>query len=204
MKIITTNQSLKIIALVGVIGVNLATVIVCCTAFSEPAWAKNKQSERKSAQPVPEIGWGSRLSSMGLDEDDNVGKQYKFDCQAAPEDLIHAPIWGTKIYTVNSGICSTAVHSGMISPEIGGEIIVELLEGKDFYTGSQNNDVVSQDHRNTDMSFTFVGEKVISNQQNVEVTEKRRKPSKIQEMLMDGFQRGVERSIENTINDILN
>ncbi len=199
MKIPTTNQSLKTISLVGAIGANLALVILACTIFSESAWAKDNKSDRY----IPEIGWGSRLSSMGLDEDDNVGKQYKFECQAAPEDMIHAPIWGTKVYTVNSGICSTAVHSGIISPETGGEITVELLEGRDFYTGSQHNDVVSKDHRTTDLSFTFVGEQEVKERQIYEPTEERRKPSRIEEMLMDGFQRGMERSIENTFDNLL-
>lgn len=203
MKILTTNQSQKTITSICAIA-KLSVGIACCAMLSKPALAKKDEVKDLSNQPIPEIGWGSRLSSMGLDEDDNVGKKYNFDCQAAPEDLIHAPIWGTKVYTVNSGICSTAVHSGMIDPETGGKITVKLLEGKDFYTGSQNNDVISKDHRNTDLSFTFVGEKVVEQRQVSESTEKRRKPSRIEEMLMDGFQRGVEKSIENTINDILN
>ena len=189
MKALITNQNLKTI---------IFSLTMTFFAISlKPALAENNQS-------VPEIGWGSRLSSMGLDKDDNVGKKYKFECQAAPQDLIHAPIWGTKVYTVHSGICSTAVHSGMISPEAGGEITIELIEGQDFYTGSQKNDVVSKDYRNTDLGFTFVGERTAQNRQNDESSEKKRQPSGIGRILMDGFQRGVERSIENTITDIFN
>ena len=110
---------------------------------------------------VPEIGWTSRVSSMGLDREENIGRKYQFDCQSAPEDLVHAPTWGTKIYTANSGICSAAVHSGMVDPESGGEITIKLIAGKKFYTGSNKNNVKSKDHTGTDISFIFVGQKKI-------------------------------------------
>ena len=184
---ITVNKSLKTIV--------FSLAIVATTSF-KPVAAQNNEF-------VPEIGWASRLSSMGLDNDDNLGKEYKFECQAAPEDLIHAPIWGTNVYTVNSGLCTTAVHSGFISPEKGGEITVQLLEGKDFYTGSQKNDVISKDHRSTDIGYTFVGEKVAENDRDAESSEDKRQPSGIEKALMEGLQRGVERSIENTIINIL-
>ena len=190
MNITTINQNLKIV----IFGLAIA---VCTTSF-KPVWAENDY------EFVPEIGWNSRLSSMGLDEDENIGKKYTFDCQPASEDLIHAPIWGTSVYTVNSGICSTAVHSGMISPEEGGEVTVKLLKGKNFYTGSNKNNVTSRDHRSTDLSYTFVGEKTVTNQTLAESPKKKRESSAIERMLMDGFQRGVERSIERTITDILN
>ena len=51
-------------------------------------------------EKVSEIGWSSRLSSMGLDRAENIGKTYDFYCQPAPEELNHAPIWGTNTYTV--------------------------------------------------------------------------------------------------------
>lgn len=188
MNTITVSQSLKTVA--------LSLAIALTTTSFKPVWGE-------SDKYIPEIGWGSRLSSMGLDKDDNLGKKYKFECQAAPDGLAHAPIWGTNVYTVNSGICSTAVHSGVIVPEEGGEVTIELLEGKDFYTGSQKNDVISKDHRNTKISYTFVGEKIAQDRENSEANNQKRQTSRIERALMDGFQRGVERSIENTIIDLL-
>lgn len=153
---------------------------------------------------IPEIGWSSRISSMGLDREDNLDKKYKFNCQSAPEDLVHAPTWGTTVYTANSGICSAAVHSGMVEPEAGGEITIKLIEGKQFYTGSNKNEVKSKDHTATEICFTFVGEKkVAARQQDTDSENKKREPSGIERVLMEGFQRGVERTIEKAITDIL-
>lgn len=50
------------------------------------------------------------------------------NCQSAPEDLVHAPTWGTKVDTANSGICTAAVHAGMVDPETGGEITLKLIK----------------------------------------------------------------------------
>ncbi len=150
---------------------------------------------------VPEIGWNSRISSMGLDREDNIDQKYQFDCQSAPEDLVHAPTWGTKVYTVNSGICSAAVHSGMVDAEEGGEITIKLIEGKKFYTGSKKNDVKSKDHTAADISFVFIGQKKVEAES--ESKKEKREPSGIERLLMEGFQRGVERSIEKAIIDVL-
>lgn len=97
-------------------------------AIGAGSWQSvNAQSYRDE---IPEIGWISRLTSMGLDKTDNVGQVYDFYCQPAAEKFSHAPIWGTNTYTVNSGICSAAVHAGMIS-QSGGVVSVELLPGRE-------------------------------------------------------------------------
>lgn len=149
---------------------------------------------------LAEIGWSSRLSSMGLDKKKNIGKIYDFYCQAASEDLIHAPIWGTNVYTSNSGICSTAFHSGMISEE-GGFISIELLAGQEFYTGSIQNELESKDHASTHLSYTFMGEPLTNNYTESE-TNLQRRPSTIKRVMVNSVQRGVERSIERIITDI--
>lgn len=179
------NNSLNILIATIVIGVS--------PLYPESVQAKSKK--------VPEIGWSSRLSSMGLNEIDNLDKKFTFYCQPATEDLIHAPIWGTDSYTANSGICSTAVHGGMIKAEDGGEVTIKLLKGQSFYTGSYKNKVTSQDHRTTDMSFTFIGEK-LANNDSAEDSSQVRQTSGIERVMVKGVQRGVERSIERVITEI--
>ena len=152
---------------------------------------------------VPEIGWSSRLSSMGLDKPDDIGKRYTFYCQAASEDLIYSPIWGTNIYTVNSEICTTAVHSGMIIAQQGGEVTIELLEGQKFYTGSHKNNITSQDHRESNISFSFVGEKITQTERStLSAQESVKKSSGIERVMVNGVQKGVERSIKKVIIDL--
>ncbi|MBE9043136.1 hypothetical protein IQ255_01715 [Pleurocapsales cyanobacterium LEGE 10410] len=174
----------------------VTSLAIALSTISQPANAQSYSNE------VPEIGWSSRLSSMGLDAVDNIGKIYEFYCQPASKDFRHAPIWGTNVYTVNSGICSTAVHSGAIAAEEGGIVTVELLEGRDFYTGSSKNNVESRDYRGTNLSFAFVGEATVR-QQSFE-SEQQSRPSGIKRVMVNGVQRGVERTIERAIHDIFN
>ena len=192
MKIFRSNRILKLVSL----GIGMAIGTASLTPV--PVYAE------ESAREISEIGWNSRLSSMGLDTKDNTNQKYKFNCQSAPEDLVHAPIWGSKVYTTNSGICSAAVHAGVVVPEEGGIITVKLVKGKNFYTGSNKNNVKSKDHAATNMSFVFIGQaKVKKDDSEHKSKDKKRSPSALEKVLMDGFTRGVERSIEKAITDII-
>jgi hypothetical protein len=161
----------------------------------------NAQNDKTS---TPEIGWSSRISSMGLDKNENIGNNYTFDCQPAEDDLIHPPIWGTNIYTLNSGICSTAVHAGLITQKQGGKVTIKILEGQEFYTGSDNNNIVSQDHRSTDISFTFIDDKLANNKSFDDDSEQQEEPSNLERIVVDTLQQGVERTIEKAITNIFN
>lgn len=191
MKIIKISSQLKFI----VTSLAIATIVT----FWQPVKAQNAEEK------VPEIGWNSKLSSMGIDKMENIGKTYNFYCQAAAEDLIHTPIWGTNTYTLNSGICSTAVHAGMIS-EAGGTIQIELLAGQEFYTGSKKNKIKSEDHANTMLSYTFKGEALVSQEtaQAEQTATQQRRPSMIERVMVETLQTGVERSIERAITDFFN
>lgn len=175
--------------------------VVASVAIAMVAGSWQSVNAQGNRDEIPEIGWTSRLTSMGLDKTDNVSKVYDFYCQPAAE-ITHAPIWGTNTYTVNSGICSAAVHAGMIS-QSGGVVSVELLPGKEFYTGSSKNEVVSQDRDGTDLSFTFVGESAINNP-DARSNSQARRSSGIERVMVDSVQRGVERTIERAIVDLFN
>lgn len=179
----------------------IVTSLAIATSVTSWQPVKAQNAEEK----VPEIGWNSKLSSMGIDKMENIGKTYNFYCQAAAEDLIHTPIWGTNTYTLNSGICSTAVHAGMIS-EAGGTIKIELLAGQEFYTGSKKNKIKSEDHANTMLSYTFKGEALVSQEtaQAEQTATQQRNPSLIERVMVETLQTGVERSIERAITDFFN
>lgn len=187
MKTIKVNSQLKLVV--------TSLAIAFSTTFLQSANAQSLRGE------IPEIGWRSRLSSMGLDQAKNIGKTYNFYCQPASKDMLHAPIWGTNIYTINSGICTTAVHSGMIS-ESGGIVSIELLEGQEFYTGSSKNEIISEDHIGTSLSFTFIGEAIAVDNLGYQPNNQQRRPSTIERVMVNSVQRGLERSIERAITDI--
>lgn len=179
--------------------------IVASLAIATTTSSWQPVNAQSAEEKMPEIGWSSKLSSMGIDKIENIGKTYNFSCQAAAEDLIHTPVWGTNFYTLNSGICSTAVHAGMIS-EAGGTIQLELLKGQEFYTGSKQNKVKSEDHASTDLSYTFKGEAVVNQQtkQAEQTATQQRRPSIIERVMVETLQTGVERSIERAITDFFN
>ncbi|MEL6496180.1 MAG: LCCL domain-containing protein [Cyanobacteria bacterium J06623_7] len=192
MKTITANLPTKLV----VSSLAIAFGATLTLTLWQPA---NAQGRKR----LPEIGWSSRLSSLGIDKAKNVGKTYDFYCQPASEDLIHAPMWGTNVYTPNSGICSTAVHSGMIS-EAGGIVTIEIVEGQEFYTGSKKNKLESKDHVGTRLSYGFIGEAMVNNSEQPKAAQQHRRSSSIERVMVNSVQRGVERSIERVITDIFN
>ncbi len=186
MKIIKLNSNLKFIT--------VSLMMAIAATILPPANAQNNRDG------VAEIGWSSKLSTMGLNKVDHVGKTYDFYCQPASDNLPEALIWGTNTYTVNSAICISAVHSGIIS-QAGGVVSIELLKGQEFYTGSRKNNVISGDHPRSDLSYTFIGENVANNQ-NSQANQQKDGSSGIQRVMVNTLQRGVERSIERAIIDL--
>ena len=63
-------------------------------------------------------------------------------CTCGPGPHVY-PVWGSGPYTVDSPLCSAAVHAGVIGPE-GGEITVVRVESLDEWPGSTANGVTTQ------------------------------------------------------------
>ncbi|MGL5793969.1 MAG: hypothetical protein ACRC06_06065, partial [Waterburya sp.] len=71
MKTIKNSHNLKLLT--------TSFAIAISTTSLNPANAQKDQTS------VPEIGWSSRISSMGLDKNENIGNNYTFDCQPAED-----------------------------------------------------------------------------------------------------------------------
>jgi len=54
-----------------------------------------------------------------------------------------AGVWGTDIYTLDSAVCTAAVHAGAISDAQGGAVLATWLAGQDEYPESTRNGVSS-------------------------------------------------------------
>lgn len=62
----------------------------------------------------------------------------------APAGYIEgARLYGTDVYTDDSGICAAAVHAGKITFESGGTVTIETVAGQQEYKGSTRNGVTS-------------------------------------------------------------
>jgi hypothetical protein len=96
--------------------------------------------------PIGGDDWGD--SAPGA-----VGERYLFQC---PPDGGVRPVWGTDIYTSDSSVCTAAVHSGLISFALGGNVVIENRPGLESYVGSYRNGVTSSSYPSWVRSFVFV------------------------------------------------
>ena len=152
---------------------------------------------------VPEIGWSIRLNSFEL-EHQHEGQVFTFRCPTAPQTQVYAPVWGTDIYTLNSGLCQAAVHGGMITFD-GGLINVELTAGESTYQGSERFGVKSQSYEGEVDSFRFIGNPIALDDDKTkdeEAQTQSRRPNTIERAVSNGVRRGIERTISDSIRDI--
>jgi hypothetical protein len=62
-------------------------------------------------------------------------------------------VWGTDIYTLDSSICTAAVHAGKIKLESGGPVTIEMRPGEKSYKGSERNGITTRDYAEYGASF---------------------------------------------------
>lgn len=163
----------------------------------------NAQTELQS---VPEITWETRLSSFDLDRQAQ-GRVFTFSCPTVSSRDILAPVWGTDLYTVNSGLCNSALHAGMITTD-GGLINVELNQESAFYAGSDRFGVVSRDYQREIPSMRFIGNPVAV-EEDLDYRDRteakpaqNRRPSRAERIVGNGVRRGIEGVISDSIRDI--
>jgi hypothetical protein len=82
-----------------------------------------------------------------------VDTQYDYEC---PGPGFLNSVWGTDIYTDDSSVCSAAVHAGLITFEVGGNVTIEMRAGETSYAGSESNGVTSGEWGQWHSSYVFV------------------------------------------------
>jgi len=65
-------------------------------------------------------------------------------------------VWGSGVYTDDSSVASAAVHAGLITPQQGGTVTIEIQPGQPSYRGSSQHGVTSKDYGSWHGSFRFV------------------------------------------------
>jgi hypothetical protein len=78
------------------------------------------------------------------------GNEFEFSC---PADCEKGALWGTGWYTVDSSICSAAIHSGAIKAAKGGKVTVKAKKGLRKYKGTKANSFTSEDYGEFHDSF---------------------------------------------------
>src|SRR6476620_3425165 len=82
----------------------------------------------------------------------DVGAEFQVACPAGCESS--GGLWGTDVYTADSGICRAAIHAGLISPA-GGVVAIRLEPGRPAYRGSTRNGVQSADYGTYGKSYVL-------------------------------------------------
>jgi hypothetical protein len=100
----------------------------------------------RAAQEATAVLWNTG-GAMGNFE---VGKTLKFRC---PSDGKAGSVWGTDTYTLDSSICTAAVHAGKIQLESGGPVTIEVRPGESSYKGSTRNGIKTNDYEQYGSSF---------------------------------------------------
>ena len=72
--------------------------------------------------------------------------------QCPPCAATHAGLWGTDVYTDDSGVCAAAIHVGALSAN-GGIVLVTWIPGQLTYVGTEHNGFKSSDYNKWGRSF---------------------------------------------------
>lgn len=103
-----------------------------------------------AAAPATSIGWTDSATNLRGQN----GSRFRFQCPAGDPSGGRA-VWGTGVYTDDSGICAAAVHAGAISRS-GGTVTIEILAGQSSYTASSQNGVSTSNYGAWSGSFRVV------------------------------------------------
>jgi hypothetical protein len=79
-----------------------------------------------------------------------------FTCSCSAQATTESSVWGTDVYTDDSGLCRAALHAGVITPA-GGSVTVIRGGGRPLYVGSERNGVSSNDFPAFPASIEFKG-----------------------------------------------
>lgn len=101
----------------------------------------------REAEAQTPVLWNTSPAGMVRFE---TGKNYKFKCPPGGKE---SSVWGTDTYTLDSSICSAAVHAGKLALDSGGSVTIELRPGESAYKGTTRNGIKTNDYGQYGSSF---------------------------------------------------
>lgn len=107
--------------------------------------SKPIENNKESEEIIP-ISWDT--TATGFKGGD--GKTYKFQCPPEGTEFI---VWGSDIYTLDSSICTAAVHSGLFTLASGGVVTIEYRPGREVYGSTLRNGIKSRTYGEYPHSF---------------------------------------------------
>jgi hypothetical protein len=106
----------------------------------------NTEALVRAAEEATPVLWNSSAAIASFE----AGKTLKVSC---PADGKENSVWGTDTYTLDSSICTAAVHAGKIKLETGGPVTLEMRPGESSYKGSERNGITTNDYGQYGSSF---------------------------------------------------
>lgn len=106
----------------------------------------NTDAVVRDAEEQTPVLWNTSAGMVRFE----TGKTYKFKCPAGGKE---SSVWGTDIYTLDSSICTAAVHAGKLAIDSGGSVTIELRPGESTYKGSTRNGIKTNDYGQYGSSF---------------------------------------------------
>ncbi|OIO29181.1 MAG: hypothetical protein AUJ60_05595 [Nitrospirae bacterium CG1_02_44_142] len=128
-----------------------AATVVTPQPYQPPVVTQPYQPPVTTTVSAQTAGW----NTTAVDKGGKNGQQFTYNCSPNGSP---ATVWGTDVYTNDSSICTSAVHSGLISFQAGGAVTIEIRQGQSSYTGSFRNGVISKGYGSWGGSFVFVGQ----------------------------------------------
>lgn len=105
----------------------------------------------------PEAGAPAAAPSQCPDNmDAYAGSSEALTCLCPAAMTRAGAVWGTDVYTSDSGTCRAAVHAGAIGTG-GGTVTVRMLPGQQRYPGTTRNGFASSNYGSYRASFRFDG-----------------------------------------------
>jgi hypothetical protein len=105
----------------------------------------------RAVEPTP---YGADWTATATNLRNVAGSRFEYVCPAAGR---LDQVWGTRVYTDDSSVCTAAVHAGLITVAEGGIVTIEHLPGQASYTGSVANGVTSVSYGAWSGSFQLIG-----------------------------------------------
>lgn len=97
-----------------------------------------------------QINWAYMLLNLR----NRNGQCFAFCCPGGGKPY---PGYGSGVYTDDSNVCTAAVHAGVISAEVGGNVTIEIRPGQATYQGSSRNGIATRSFGRSPGSFVIVG-----------------------------------------------
>jgi hypothetical protein len=100
----------------------------------------------RAAEDQTPVMWNTSAGMVAFED----GKILKFKCPSGGKE---SAVWGTDVYTLDSSICTAAVHAGKLALDSGGAVTIELRPGESSYKGSTRNGIKTNDYGQYGSSF---------------------------------------------------